>query len=453
MKKLIYICLLLMLFFSCQEDDTAGHEDTEPIAFQNALSVVTTYGGSEEDDALSVAETLDGNIVVLGYTQSTDGNVAGKTATDSDYWLLKLDQDLNVLWQKTFGGSGDDRGQSVVATNDGGFLVSGYARSSDGDVSTNFGFHDYWVLKLDAGGDVLWEKSFGFSGNDRSFSAIQTQDGGFFITGFLDVTSSGGQGNDNGHQGRPNSFTTLHGVGEFWGIKLNSAGDIQWRRYFGGTNNDRSYDVIQADDGSIIMVGSSESDDFDITSPMGSYDFWAVKVNLEGDLIWQKNFGGQGIDIGYAIDQTFDQDFIFAGDTRSDDGDVEGFRGNTDYWLVKFDQSAQLLWQKTYGGSDFDSARAVDQLISGELLITGSSKSENMQLDSNFGLNDVWVVLTDDNGNFKSGLSVGGSGLDFANDAVQLSNGEVIVVGSSESNDNLINENKGDKDILIIKLK
>lgn len=452
MNRLFLILSFLFMLFSCSDDDRLTTNEPQ-IEFKNELQSLKTYGGSQQDDALSVVETLGGNIAVLGFTQSSDGDIEGKSTTDSDYWLLKLDKDLNILWQKTFGGSSDDRGQDIVATSDGGFLITGYSRSNDGDVSQNFGFHDFWVLKLNANGDVIWEQSFGFSGNDRSFSAIETLDGGYFVSGFLDVSASEGDGNDNGTSGRPKSILAKHGVGEFWGIKLKPDGQIEWRRYFGGSNNDRSYDVLQASDGNIIMLGSSESDDFDVSNPQGSYDFWAVKVNLSGDMIWQRNFGGSSIDIGYAAINSQDNQFLFTGDTRSNDGDVDGFKGNTDYWLVKFDDNANLIWQTTYGGSDFDSARSVLQLQSGDVLITGSSRSSDVQVSQNFGQNDVWIVQAEDSGNFKSGLSIGGSQIDLANDAIQLQSGEVIVVGSSESSDNLIAENKGDKDILILKLK
>jgi hypothetical protein len=453
MIKTASIFLFLLILLSCSEDETEATTPVVQIEFNNELQLLKTFGGTQEDDALSVVETLDGNIAVLGFTQSNDGDVIGKLTTDSDYWLLKLDLNFNIIWQKTFGGTSDDRGQDIVATNDNGFLITGYSRSSDGDVGENFGFHDFWAMKLNSSGEVLWEQSFGFSGNDRSFSAIQTVDGGYFISGFLDVSASGGEGNDNGTSGKFKSGSTRHGVGEFWGVKLNPEGEIEWRRYYGGSNNDRSYDAIQANDGNIIMAGSSESEDFDVTNPQGSYDFWAVKVNPEGDMIWQKNFGGSSIDIGYSITTTLDNQYLFAGDARSNDGDVKDFKGNTDFWLVKFNENGNMTWQSTYGGSDFESARSVLQLNSGDILIAGSTRSSDGQVSENRGQNDIWIALTEESGVFKKGLGIGGEKIDLANDALQLQNGEVIVVGSSESSDNDIIENKGDKDILIIKLR
>lgn len=451
-RRYFAIVFLLNLILGCDDSESNSDDSIPRIEFNNELALIKTYGGSEEDDALSVVETSDGNIAVLGFTQSPDGDVEGKTTTDSDYWLMKLDRDLNIIWQKTFGGTSDDRGQDIVATSDGGYLLTGFSRSSDGDVSENFGFHDYWVIKLSSSGDLLWEKSFGFSGNDRSFSAIQTMDGGYFITGFLDVSASGGEGNDNGTAGRQKPTLNKHGVGEFWGIKLNAEGVVQWRRYFGGSNNDRAYDAIQSNDGNIIMAGTSESDDFDVENPRGSYDFWAVKISLEGDLISEKSFGGSSIDLGYSVNKTINGNYIFAGDTRSDDLDIDNIRGNADFWVVQFDDHLNMIWEETYGGTDFESARDAIQLFSGNLLICGSTRSNDGQVSQNYGQNDAWIVTTDGNGNFINELSVGGSSLDLLQKAVELQDGSVIVVGSSESSDNLVQENKGDKDVLLIKL-
>src|SRR5690606_36670378 len=199
------------------------------------------------------------------------------------------------IWSKTYGGSNDESAARITKTNDGGFLLSGYTTSNDGDVSGNEGFQDYWIVKIDAAGSILWEENFGFAGSDQAFKAFQTSDGGYFVTGFFDVSASGGAGND-----LQRGMGTLHGVGEFWGIKLDANGVKQWRRYFGGTNNDRSYDAWETEDGGFLMTGTSESIDFDKIDPKGSYDNWAVRLTATGDLIWTKSFGGSEIDNSYA---------------------------------------------------------------------------------------------------------------------------------------------------------
>jgi len=456
--KSFFILITTLILIGCSKDDNSPtqnegsevpEENNPTPEFLGDLDYVKTFGGSGEDDALSVSKTLDGGIAIFGYTQSTDGDVTGKTTTDSDYWLLKLDADGNKQWDRVYGGSDDDRGQKIISTQDGGFAITGYSRSSDGDVNGNNGFYDYWVLKLDASGNIQWSKNFGFPGSDRSFSLTQLQDGGFFLTGFLDVTASNGEGNDL--QGK--SAAALHGIGEFWGIRLDANGNKIWRKYFGGSNNDRSYDALQASTGEILMIGSSESDDFDITNPNGSYDIWVVKTDLDGNLLWQKNFGGSSIEIGYSITETKDGNFVLAGDTRSSDGDISNLLGNSDFWMIKFDPSGNLIWEKTLGGSDFDSARSIEEFQNGDLLISGSSKSQDNMLTQNYGSNDAWAVITNNDGNVKWEASFGGSDLDFINQAIQLEDLGVVLVGNTESTDNDVSENKGSKDILLIKLK
>ena len=282
----VFLAVILLTFWSCSDSDE-GIDETQPISFTGELEWVRSFGGSGEETAQSIIQTSDGGYAVLGYTNSTDGDLVEKVLNVNDYWLLKLDAEGNLQWDRTYGGSGDDRGQSVIQTNDGGYAIVGYAMSDDGDGSNNEGFHDNWILRLDASGNILWERSFGFSGHDHSYDVVQTSDGGFFFSGFLDVTSSGGQGNNG-----KSPYLTRHGVGEFWGTRLDADGNLVWRRYFGGTNNDRSFGVVEANDGGLVMVGASESDDFDISNSKGSYDFWVVKVSAKGEMLWEKSFGG-----------------------------------------------------------------------------------------------------------------------------------------------------------------
>jgi hypothetical protein len=443
---------------SCEKDDKPGsnpNPPTPPTGFAGEIEWVKTFGGNEEDDVLSVAKSADGSFAVLGFAQSMDGDVSGKTSTDSDYWVIKFSSEGEMLWNKVYGGTDDDRGQKIIATNDGGFAILGFSKSDDGDVSINNGFHDYWVAKLSASGDIEWEKSFGYPGSDQGLSLIQTEDGGYFLVGFLDVTASNGEGNDPPGSGKTagKAQNTLHGVGEFWGIKLDASGNKEWSHYYGGTNNDRSFGVLQTDDGGFIMVGHSESDDFDITDPQGSYDVWVVRIDNIGNMLWQKNFGGSGIEIGYSITATQDGNFIVVGDTRSTDKDISEPLGNADFWAIKFDPDGNMIWEKTYGGSGFESARSIKTLENGNFLIVGSSRSSDMDLTENQGKNDCWAIIIDSAGDLKWQRSIGGSEIDVANEAIVLNDNSVILAGSSQSSNGEIPENKGSKDGLVIKLK
>ena len=447
------VCLILLA--SCGKDDTpTPPEEEEETEILGTIEMVKTFGGSDIDEAVSVLEAADGSYLIFGTTRSTDGDLVDRTGTDSDYWLLKISKTGEKMWSKTYGGSDDESAARITKTNDGGYLLSGYTTSNDGDVSGNEGFQDYWIVKVDAAGSKQWDKNFGFAGSDQAFKAFQTSDGGYFITGFFDVSASGGAGNDI-QSGAQNGYnrSVLHGVGEFWGIKLDANGNKQWRRYFGGTNKDRSYDAHETADGGFLMTGTSESVDFDKTNPKGSYDYWAVRVTASGNLVWTKAFGGAEIDNSYASIKTNDGNYIMVGDSRSSDQDVTDPRGNADAWMVKFDDNGNKIWQKSFGGSQFDTAHSIVQRSNGDYILSGHSRSADVDLTDNKGANDAWIFIVDENGNLKAQKNIGGSGLDFASEAIETSDNRVLAVGNSESNDKDIPANRGSKDFLIIKVK
>jgi hypothetical protein len=448
----IIIAFAFALVVSCSSDDGTPGETTNPpiTGFQGEIEWLKTLGGSQEDAAQDIAMTSDGGYAIVGFTESINGDITDHTSEQNDYWVARLDADGNLLWNKTYGGTADDRGEAIEATTDGGFVITGYSRSNDEDVTANSGFYDQWIVKLDASGTIQWEKSLGFSGSDQAYDIIQTSDGGYFTTGFLDITASGGLGSF----GRPASANPEHGVGEYWCHKLDASGTIIWSRYFGGTNNDRSYSTLETNDNNFIIAGASESNDFDITDSKGSYDFWVVKLSNTGDLIWQQSYGGTGIEIGYDIAKTTDGNYIVVGDTRSSDGDVSNLKGSADFWVIKVnDTDGALIWERTYGGSDFESARAITPLQDGGFAIAGSAKSNNADVNSNYGQNDFWVIKINDAGNLLWEKNFGGSQLDIAHGIIETTDEKLVVAGNTQSTDGDISLNKGIKDALLIKIK
>ncbi len=467
MKNVILILLLLLVFIgfsSCskgddpapyqqeetppEEEDPVEEEPTDlPTGFTGEVAWVNTLGGSGIDEANDIIATSDGNYLIVGNTYSNDGDVTGKTTTDSDYWLIKINSSGGVIWNRVYGTEEDEVATHVSNTNDGGYIVAGYSRGNNCAVDSNQGFHDYWFLKLNAQGDEEWCKNYGFGGSDQAFDIFQTSDGGYFATGYFDVSASGGEGNaDRSGQG------TQHGVGEFWCMKLDASGEYYWTRYYGGTNNDRSYDALETADGGFLLFGHSESDDFDITDSKGSYDYWVVKVSGDGVMQWTKSFGGLGIDVAYAATQAPNGNYFIVGDSRSNEQDVTQNYGNADLWLVEMNPSGGLVSQKSFGGSQFDTARGIEVLSGGYILMTGASGSSDNDVSENKGFNDMWVVILNPQKELVFEKSIGGSNIDFGEAVVVTPDGSVISVGDTESSDGNIAQNKGSKDILIVKI-
>ena len=449
MRTITVLLGFLLLATGCSDQEIYNiNGEIDDSFFRGELAWVKTYGGSGEDTPRAIITTADGGFAVLGYTNSTDGDLSGKTTVVNDYWLLKLDAEGNLEWSRTYGGSKDDRGQSLVQTADGGYAITGYAMSSDGDADLNNGFHDNWILRLEENGDIRWQESFGFSGHDHSYDLVETDDGGFFMVGFLDITSARADGDL-----AKGEFLTRHGVGEFWGIKIGADGALEWRKYFGGSNNDRAHSVVKSPDGGFVLAGFTESDDFDIKNSRGSYDFWVVKISGSGALVWERSFGGSGIDIANDLAVTSDGGYLVTGSTFSGDKDVSSLHGESDLWLVKLDGNGQLLWEKTYGGVGFDAAESVLESTTGGIILAGNSRSREGDLGANQGENDIWVLKTDRDGKLLWQENFGGSLIDLGFDAAEDSEKGIVLAGESSSGDFPGGEPLGMSDLVVIKIR
>ncbi|MDB4171383.1 hypothetical protein N9750_04660 [Polaribacter sp.] len=438
--KVFYFFVCCLMLLNCSKK--------EPLSFpisEGSLGEITTiknYGGSKNDVANAVVKTQDGGAAVLGYTQSINGDISDKTVEDFDFWILKLDAENNIQWSKTFGGSEDDRGNDILQTKDGGFAILGYSTSSNLDVPGNAGSQDFWMIKLDVNGTISWSKTFGYLGADFGTTLLQTADNSYLITGVLDVTASGGQGNSRNSQ--------RHAGGDIWAIKLSENGDLQWSKYFGGSFTDAPFGIVETEDHNFIIAGSSDSADVDISNNNGSYDFWVLKITSNGSLLWERSFGGSEIDEARAITATNDGNFIIVGDTRSADKDVSNNHGAADVWIIKMNTDGNLIWEKTIGGSSFDVARSVARAQDNGFIISGSSRSLNEGF-TNQGQNDALLLKIDAEGNLVWKQTIGGDEIDYFYDAVQLNNASIIAVGETNSSNGDLTENKGFSDALIIK--
>ncbi|HPZ36691.1 MAG TPA: T9SS type A sorting domain-containing protein, partial [Bacteroidales bacterium] len=283
-------------------------------------------GGTNYDFAYSIQQTSDGGFIVASITGSNDGDVSGNHG-GSDYWVVKLNSSGGIEWQKCLGGTNSDGGifndyiYSIQQTSDGGFIMACETMSNDGDVSGNHGSYDAWVVKLNSLGDIEWQKCLGGTNRDIANSIQQTSDGGFIVAG----STSSNDGDVSGN----------HGYGDAWVVKLNSSGDIEWQKCLGGTNSDWAYSIQQTNDSGFIVAGYTHSNNGDVSGNHGYYDYWVVKLNSSGDIEWQKCIGGTNYEFANSIQQTSDGGFIVAGETLSNNGDVSGNHGYSDAWVVK----------------------------------------------------------------------------------------------------------------------
>ena len=384
-----------------------------------------SLGGSGNDYAYSIQQTTDGGYIVAGYSSSNDGDVTGNNGY-SDFWIVKLDAIGNITWQKSLGGSGGDYAYSIQQTTDGGYIVAGSSI-----VTSPSGNSDFWIVKLDAIGNITWQKSLGGSNDADAVSIQQTTDGGYIVAG---------------------AYVADNFNFDSWIVKLDAIGNITWQKSLGGSYDDRASSIQQTTDGGYIVAGYSSSNDGDVTGNNGNKDYWIVKLDATGNITWQKSLGGSGGDDASSIQQTTDGGYIVSGYSESIDGDVTGNNGNVDYWIVKLDATGNITWQKSLGGSYDDVAYSIQQTTDGGYIVAGLSASDDGDVTGNNGGVDSWIVKLDATGNITWQKSLGGSEWDRATSIQQTTDGGYIVAGFSESIDGDVTGNNGNKDYWIVKL-
>ncbi len=403
-----------------------------------------SYGGSAFDEGYSIQQTTDSGFILLNFSGSNDGDVLGNHGYE-DLWLLKLNSTGNMVWQNSYGGSYHEYAGAALQTFNGGYVICGSSNSNDGDVSGNHGGEDFWVVKLTSTGVIDWQKSLGGSQNDMASSICQTTDSGYVIAGW----SKSIDGNVTGHHGSINKD-------DYWIVKLDKNGTLQWQKSLGGSLDDQANSIVATNDGGFIVAGESFSNDGDIIDHNGSSniaDYWIAKLSSSGSIEWTKSFGGSSEDYANDILQTEDGGFIVAGRSLSSDSDIIGHIYGWDIWVVKIANSGSFQWQRCLGGTSGDFAHSICQTKDGGYVITGPSSSHDVDLTTNLGNSDYWVVKIDSSGtNIIWQKNLGGSEEEVSNSIIQTIDGGYIIIGRSSSNDIDVTGNHGLEDSWIVKL-
>ena len=353
-----------------------------------ATELERTFGGSNEDVGQSVLQTSDGSYIIAGSTKSD-------SAGGYDAWLIKADREGSEIWNKTFGGPRDDRANSVQQSSDGGYIITGATRSSGA------GGSDVWVIKTDKDGSKTWDKNIGGQLDDEGSSIRQTADGGYIIAGKTRSVSSNGY------------YDALL-------IKIDKFGNEIWKKTFAGPLDDEADLALPTSDGGYIIVGATNS------YGAGDYDVWMIKTDGEGNRVWDNAFGGAQSERnpwsdGWSAEQTDDGGYILTGSTRSFGS------GGYDIWAIKTDEAGNKVWDKTFGGPLDDEGDSVLKTGDGEYILAGSTSSYGA------GGYDAWLIKMGRDGTKVWDKTYGGKLDDKIYSAQLINDGGYLISGITSS--------------------
>lgn len=410
-----------------------------------------SLGSESNDTAAGVTATADGGYIVLGSVFELSGDVTTYYGS-ADYWIAKLDAQGTLEWQKTYGGTDYDaagglriEASKIRQTSDGGYILGGNSMSFDNDVSANFGGTDVWIVKIDSSGAIQWEQNYGSDADDYFSDIKETNEGGFIMTyassdyntfifdtkitkidvqGNVEWTNSYGEGefkfsnlysitqtSDGGYvstgwTNADDSETTpedeiipgLYNVSRLWVLKIGAAGAFEWAKTYGGSNIDEGYSIVETTDGSYVVAGMTYSGDGDAVGhpdPDNASSQWVLKLDNSGEVLWQHTYGlaGNAVDVKVMPDGNYVIGGSYIVYVKSTNGEVINGRGSTDEFLMKIDQqTGNTIWTKTMGGTSNDNLWGFALTPDGGFITIGSSRSVDGDITGNIGEFDYWVV-------------------------------------------------------------
>lgn len=383
-----------------------------------------SLGGSGFDLLQSIKNTKDGGFILAGTSNSpqTPKGAVGNKKEDckgiTDFWVIKLNAKGEEQWQKTIGGSGQDELLCAFQTKDGGYMLGGSSNSTlnpkkditkkgtidvkpdlAGKTEKCRGNMDYWIVKLDNSGIVQWQKTYGGEYADVLRSMEQTVDGGYILGGYSNSPRSGDKTEEK------------NGIGDYWILKIDNLGAIEWQKCYGGNGDNQLYVIHQTQDGGYIAGGNSNSTtslSFKGGTVSNGTDYWVLKMDKKGDVVWSKTYDFGKVDILTSMVENEDHTFLIGGYAQSESGQgtkgglqllkVSGDKeGINDYIALKISDTGEELWKKTVGSKGEDILRKLIETRDGGYLLAGTSNSKSSQdKNSTIGGNDFWVVKLKD---------------------------------------------------------
>lgn len=350
-----------------------------------------TYGGEKWDRAQSIIETKDGGYLIVGTSDSYSKDNKGI----NDAWIFKIDKKGNKVWEKTYKGNNNGIVNSVIETED-GYVMAGFTGS--------YGDYDVWIIKIDKNGNEIWNKTFNIKDIDKTTSLLETKDG-YIIAGYTEP-----------HEG-DNC--------DIWIMKIDKNGNKIWNRMYGGSDWDQTESIIKTKNGFIIAANTR-------SHGKGGNNIWIIKIDKNGDKIWDKVIGGVGTQVPYSIIEIKDGYIIAGINNLYNDSWI-------DAWIVKTDKNGNKIWDKTFGRNGTDIPKSITKTEDGYIIAGYTNSYGN-------GERDIWIVKTDINGNKIWDKTFGGKRWDEANSIIKTEDG-YLVLGNTKSFGN------GSYDAWIIKLE
>lgn len=412
------------------------------------------YGGNIWEELNSVMVTDDDGYFMTGFTSSSaDGDVTQSNYGIGDFWVVKANSTGDVVWDKRYGGDSLDRIWKSLYFPGEGYLLAGESRSPVSGMKTApaYGQKDFWVVRIDLDGNYIWDKSYGGTGEDWLLAAAPAPNGGCLLGGWSDSAPN-----------IPGSKSAPHkGDVDIWLLMIDAQGNPLWDRSYGGIQMEQIHDIQLLSDGNYVVAGSSASGICpDKSQPnWGSVDYWIIKINPQGDIIWEKTFGGTDEDVAIVIREGSNGELYVGGGSKSP---VSGTKistnlGDADYWLIKLDANGQELFQKRFGGETLDKIYAINLTKNGYFIIGGISGSdiniEGSKMDASHGDWDMWILYLDPLGEYVWDKVVGGASQDALTDIVRVKDGSFALVGNSASDSSFEHtaNSKGFNDFWLVK--
>lgn len=417
---LIFLMLLFPIIAQAQN---------QTIAWSKMYGLPDADSSSANLGALSFAPTTDGGFILTGFVRSGTVNWCdfGNDTLWGNVWVAKCDATGNILWQRCFGGSEVDTGVDILQEPDGGYTLLATTFSNDGDVSGNHSTaQDFWLVRLDNDGNLLWQKCYGGNNSEIAKRLIRTSLGMYVIMGSSNSYPSGDVGN---HHGDVFNY-------DLWVVVTDSNGVLFHEYSFGGSDLDGYASILyELEDKNLLIGLTTYSTDGDVQVTIhGFNDLWLLKVDTTLNIIWQKSKGGNG---GESAGDVYESNglYYFSAGTGSTDGFFSANQGGSDVWLLVTDTNGNTIDQFLYGGSLDESGTTID-LINKHFYIGTESYSYDGDVGANYGKNDYWLLITDTAGNLLDEMNYGGSGEDnFVNGKSILLNDRLLLLGFSNSID------------------